>query len=255
MMLRYSLPLACLLSTATFAQDFITLTDGEGSVVNGTTVVHTGLAGDIGDGTVDEVDILATLVSGPEREINMRRYELEVEPYTQNYFCWGLCYGPQDAGAMPSWSSLPQHSLDMEAGVGLSNFHAYHVPQGVEGCSTYRYVWFDVSNSDDSVWVDIQFCSLGVGIEERASAAHITVFPNPSKGADVEFDVELVNTTGAAALVIHNALGERIRSSALRNGQPVARMSTEGLAPGMYFASVDVQGRTLVTQRFVVSGR
>lgn len=252
---RYALPLAALLSIPATAQEFITLTDAEGNTVNGTTVVHTALAGTIGDGLVDEVDILATLGAGATREINMRRYEVSVEPYTQNYFCWGLCYGPQDAGAMPVWSSLPQHSLDMEAGVGLSNFHAYHVPQGVVGSSTYRYVWFDVDNEEDSVWVDIEFQSVAVGVEESASVTRLSVFPNPSKGADVQFNVDLANANGAATLVIHNALGERLRTSTVRNGQPVARLATDGFAPGLYFASVHVQGRTLVTQRFVVSGR
>lgn len=251
MALRYCFPVVALLTLPVHGQDFITLTDGDGATVNGTLVTHVGSA----SSSVDEVDILATLVSGPIREVNMRRYEMDVEPLTQNYFCWGLCYGPQDAGALPVWNSLPQHSLDLEAGVAVANFHAYHVPQGVEGSSIYRYVWFDVANHDDSVWVDIEFQSMGVGIEENAVQAGLTVFPSPSKGADVQFDVVLPSAVGASTLVIHNSLGERIRTTTLRTGQPIARLSTEGLTPGMYFASIDVQGRSLVTRRFVVSGR
>ncbi|HPF91024.1 MAG TPA: T9SS type A sorting domain-containing protein, partial [Flavobacteriales bacterium] len=83
----------------------------------------------------------------------------------------------------------------------------------------------------------------------------LNVFPNPSKGADVQFDVEMPSLSGATALVIHNAVGQRIRTTPVRSGQPIARLSTEGLAPGLYFATLDHQGRGLVTQRFVVSGR
>lgn len=249
--LRYILPLVALFTVPVRSQDFISLTNEDGDVVNGTTVVFEGLA----NSSVDVVHLVATLLAGPTREVNVRRYELDVEPYTQNYFCWGLCYAPQDAGAIPAWSSMPEHSLDLEAGVGVSNFGAYHMPLGVEGSSTYRFVWYDVASPTDTVWADIRFQSTAVGIMEHGNDARLMIFPNPSKGADVQFDVELTNATGAATLVIHNTLGERVRTSTLRTGQPVARLSTEGFAPGLYFASIDVQGRTLVTQRFVVSGR
>lgn len=251
MTIRYTLSLLGLVSLTVNAQDFIDLQDGAGNTVNGTTVLCYGTFED----AVQEVHLYATLATG-QREINVRRYELNVEPYTQNYFCWGICYGPQDAGAYPVWNALSEHSLDMVGGVELSNFKAYHVPMGVQGVSTYRYVWYDVASPTDTVWADVEFHSGTVGIAEQATAVELSVFPNPSKGADVQFDVELSTLQGGAALIIQNAVGQKIRTTALRKGQPVTRLATEGLAPGMYFASVQRQGgTTLVTRRFVVSGR
>lgn len=250
MNIRYALPLLGLLSLTVNGQDFITLHDSGGNTVNGATVLHYGTA----DASVEEVGIYATLTSG-QRVVNVRRYELSVDANTQNYFCWGICYGPQDAGEMPIWNSMDIHSLSMQAGVELSNFKAYHVPMGVEGVSTYRYVWYDTAAPTDSVWADIEFHSGSVGMNELAKAVNLSVFPNPSKGADVQFEVDMNTLNGAAALVIHNAVGQRIRTTTLRSGQPVARLATDGLAPGLYFASVNHQGSTLVTRRFVVSGR
>ncbi len=250
MELRYALSILGLATLTVNGQDIITQHDGGGNVVNGTTVRYYGTA----DASVEEVALHATLVSG-QREINVRRYELTVDANTQNYFCWGICYGPQDAGAIPVWNSLPIHSLQMQAGVEVSNFKAYHVPMGVQGVSTYRYVWYDVAMPTDSVWADIEFHSGTVGMAELARSVNLNVFPNPSKGSDVQFDVDLAEMSGTAALVIHNAVGQKVRTSTLRTGQPVARLSTEAMAPGLYFASVQYQGRTLITQRFVVSGR
>lgn len=251
MMLRYTLPALFLFSAAANGQELLSLTDYDGNTVNGTLIVHVGSA----ESSVEEVGVHAVLLDGGQREVNVRRYELDVQATTQNYFCWGICYGPQDAGALPVWNAMPEHSLQLQEDVEVNNFKAYHVPMGLEGSSTYRYVFYDVSVPTDSVWVDIEFQSLPVGIEELAASATLAVFPNPSKGADVQFDLEATGLVGASDLVIHNAVGQRIRTTTVRMGQPVARLSTEGMAPGLYFASVEHQGRTLVTRRFVVSSR
>ncbi|MBL7954850.1 MAG: T9SS type A sorting domain-containing protein [Flavobacteriales bacterium] len=251
MILRYTLPAFLFIAATAHGQQLLTLTDYDGNAVNGTLVVHVGSA----ESSVEEVGIHAVLEQGGQREVNVRRYEVDVQATTQNYFCWGICYGPQDAGFLPVWNSLPQHSLQMQEDVEVNNFKAYHVPMGLEGSSTYRYVFYDVAVPTDSVWVDIEFQSLPVGIEEVASSASLVVFPNPSKGADVQFELDAPGLSGASILVIHNAVGQRIRTSTIRAGQPVARLSTEGMAPGMYFASLEHQGRNLVTQRFVVSAR
>ncbi|MCB9178021.1 MAG: T9SS type A sorting domain-containing protein [Flavobacteriales bacterium] len=230
-------------------EPIVTLTDEEGNVVN-ETIVHA-------DATIlasrDTVSLLAQLNANEERTVNIRRYELDVVSQTRNFFCWGVCYTAQSAGNIPVWESA--HPVFIGAGQTVDNFHAYYEAQGHVGSSTFRFVWFDADNTNDSTWVDIVFDATAVGIEENLANAHLTIFPNPSKGADVQFDVEMPSLSGATALVIHNAVGQRIRTTPVRSGQPIARLSTEGLAPGLYFATLDHQGRGLVTQRFVVSGR
>ena len=51
------------------------------------------------------------------------------------------------------------------------------------------------------------------------------------------------------------ALGERVRTITVRQGQPLVRLSTANMSEGMYFASVQRAGTTLATRRFVVTGR
>lgn len=242
--------LALCLPTLLVAQEpIVTLTDEEGNVVNESVVYAESLSSSLSD----TASLHALLNADADRTINVRRYEMGVVSGTRNFYCWGVCYLPMPAGNLPVWESV--HPVFIGAGQTVDNFHAYYEAQGHEGTSTFRFVWFDVDNTSDSTWVDIVFNAAAVGMEENLAAARLSVFPNPSKGADVQFDVQLPELAGASALVIHDALGQRIRSTPLRSGQPIARLSTEGLAPGLYFASVDHQGRNLVTQRFVVSGR
>ncbi len=234
------------------AQAPIELRDYNGDLVNGQLVVFTGDANE----SVFEKGVTATLSSGPMRVINVRRYEVDVQPNTQNYFCWGVCYGPQDAGSLPVWSAFGQHALELEPGVAVTNFKAYHSPFGLVGNSTYRYVWFDTAQPTDSVWCDIQFRAIdNVGVDELRPAATLGVFPNPSRGGDIQFSLELSNVDQALDLVVFNALGERLRTLTVRPGQLNARLGTDALAEGLYFASLMQGGTTLATQRFVVSRR
>lgn len=253
MNLRYASSLSLVLALAGVqAQEFISLTDISGNVVNGTMMVY---VGDYNAVEFEE-DVTATLVAGPTRNINVRRYEVDVQPLTGNYFCWGVCYGPQDAGALPVWNALNQHSLALTAGQEVTNFHAYHQPRGQVGNSTYRYVWYDTATPNDSVWVDIQFRSIdNVGVEELVASASISAFPNPSKGEDVQFQLDVRNVDQALDLVVFNAVGERVRTITVRQGQPLVRLSTGTLAEGMYFASLQRNGAPLATRRFVVTGR
>src|SRR5690606_16083373 len=196
------------------------LTDGHGNVVNGELIVHWG----DNETSDQEVSVGVTLNGTETKVINVRRYELDVEPLTQNYFCWAVCYEAVNSGTMPVWQAAPVHSLPLEPGVTANNFHAYHSPLGVLGPNTFRYVWFDVNNPMDSVWVDIQFQITAVGIEERdLASATLGLWPNPSHGDDVNIAYEKVRSGAGAELVIYNVLGERVTNYHLQNNTGTVR--------------------------------
>ncbi len=248
--MRKSITLSLLVLAASAQAQFITLRDHHGDVANGATVTYIGTA----DEAVMEVHVEATLNSGADRIVNVKRYEMGVQPGTQNYFCWGICYGPQDAGAMPFWASMQQHSLPMSAGVPVTNFGAYHSPMGVQGASTYRYVWFDVASPNDSAWADIVFQSNAVGIAEVTGAVRsMNVFPNPSLGQNVEFQIELANGINGAVLAVYDMLGGRVSNTRLSAAGSRTVLPVAGMAPGVYFASVERNGVALATKRFVVT--
>ena len=229
----------------------LTIRDSLDNVVNGMLVVKTGMA----DEFVISEHLDVTLEGNVGKVVNVRRYELEVLPQTQNYFCWGVCYGPQDAGAMPAWSSLPQHSITMSPGQVYTNFGAYHSPLGQTGSSTYRFVWYDVGAPTDTAWCDIEFLVSPVGINEAtASGYELSVFPNPSMGADVRVNFTATAVSPATRLVVYNALGEAVHAEVVRAAQQSLVINAGELSTGVYFATLENKGTMLATQRFVGTG-
>jgi hypothetical protein len=233
-------------------QPFLELRASDGSLVNGQFLTVIGSSGEFSLYKA----VSATLVGGEPRVVNVRRYEVDVQPGTYNYFCWGQCYAPREAGQTAIWTGAAQDALLLEPGVTANNFSAYHMPSSLVGNSTYRYVWFDTGLPTDSAWCDIQFRAIdNVGVEELRPAATLGVFPNPSRGGDVQFSLELRNVDQALDLVVFNALGERVRTITVRPDQLNVRLGSDALSNGLYFASLVRGGTTLATQRFVVSGR
>jgi hypothetical protein len=253
MVQRYASLASLVLATGlASAQSPIELRDHDGVLVNGQLVEVVGGAEEF----VLEESIIVTLASGDPVTVNVRRYELDVQPTTYNYFCWGQCYAPREAGQTVAWQGAGQDALELVVDVPNTNFHAYHMPSGLVGNSTYRYVWFNVTSFTDSVWCDIQFRAIdNVGVEELTPAVTLSAYPNPSQGSDIQFQMDVRNVDQALDLVVFNALGERVRTITVRPGQTLARLGTVNMSEGLYFASVQRNGDTLATKRFVVTGR
>ncbi len=221
-----------------------------GNVVNGQLIEHWG------DNATpnQEVDVYVILNGSTNKTLNVRRYELSVVANTENYFCWGVCYAPQLAGALPVWNAQPQHAIQCQPGVMVTNFHAYHTPYGANGASTYRYVWYDVANPTDTVWCDIRFQVTSVGVPEL-EVKEFAAFPNPAIGQDVQLRLELNGDAAGAQVVVHNMVGEQVLQVPVRGASARILVPTAQLAPGMYFASLQRNGRAASSIRFVVAGR
>lgn len=226
----------------------VSVTDEDGNMVNSTTLVVNGLPSDF----TLERPLNTTLNGDVAKTVNMVRYELEPVMGTQNYFCWGECWLPQDAGARPTWEAISPVTL--APGVVSSGFHAYYKPNNIEGCSLFRFVWFDVANEDDSVWVDIRFCAAGtVGVKEVSSVPSLSVFPNPSTGQDVQLTMDLAGNNQGVSLTIYSMLGERIRNVAVRGSEPRILLAAGTLPAGVYFATLERNGKAIATQRLVIA--
>ncbi len=245
------------LSLALLATSFLSLqaqtiriTDVNGTVVNGGTVTMTGAS----TATVLEEDLHVENIGVSGRTINVKRYEINVATGSRNYFCWGVCYNAIYAGTQPVWVS--QHPLNLVTDSIYQNFHAYHMPMGTEAINTYRYVWYDQGNANDSTWVDIVFDTQAVGINEANNGvATFSMFPNPSTGNVVTVNYAVNGPTNGLSLELFNALGERVMVKGVEGTSGQVVLSTAGLPGGMYFASLVRNGQLLSTRRVVIASR
>ncbi|MBV6403338.1 MAG: T9SS type A sorting domain-containing protein [Flavobacteriales bacterium] len=243
-----SLPLLTLVAAA--HGQLAELRDEWGNLVNGQVVEHWG------DNATpsQEVDVHVTLTGTVNKTLNVRRYEVAVVPNTENYFCWGVCYAPQPAGAMPVWSAQAQHAIQCQPGVEVTNFHAYHSPYGANGASTYRFVWYDVANPSDTVWCDIRYQVTAVSVPEVA-VERFSAWPNPAVGQDVQLRLDLTGEVNDAQVVVHNMVGEQVLQVPVRGANARITVPTARLSPGLYFASLERNGSPASSIRFVVAGR
>lgn len=248
--MKKTLLFSLLMLAAAYSQaQLASLIDAGGNTVNGQVLVHWG-----DSETPDQEVGVSVLVNGDETKVlNVRRYELEVEPNTQNYFCWGVCYAPTNAGDMPVWQSQSQHSLVLEPGVPANNFHAYHSPMGVIGSNTFRYVWFDVNSPNDTVWVDIQFEVTAVGIEENSTKASLTIYPNPVTGNEVMVAYQGAGKLRGGYIAFRNMVGQTVLTQAINASTGKFIVPVQNLPPGVYFATIEHQDQIMATQRVVIS--
>lgn len=243
-------PLAGLVAISAQAQ-FLTLTDDWGSVVNGQTIERWVDA----SAMPDPVVYVHCVVAGSSPVVvQVRRYEVEIpEELTMNYFCWGECYAPDTSGDHPYWQGMENQTLFPAE--PYDGFHAYYRALGVQGPATFRYVWFNTMNENDSVFVDIVFHGSAVGIEESASAvSKFEAYPVPSGGRPVELKFDAPRSGQQVEVEFHDALGRSLRRDRVRAGQQRLILEDGQLQPGLVFATLRVNGVARATRRLVING-
>lgn len=248
--MRHSYAALCLLLGTGFTANaqLLNLTNADNEVVNSSTVYFNGTPSD----PLMEKDLTCTLNGGQSKSVRLKRYELEPVPMgTQNYFCWDICWLAANAGVHPVWNS--NDAVVLAPGVAFEGFHAYYKPQGIDATACFRYVWYDSNVVNDSVWVDICFSTNGAGVEDLSiSGADVNIVPNPSNGAVPMMRFSGASTQVDGMVVVRSATGATVATERKRTGQTTVALAGE-LPEGVYFASLEQEGRALVTQRMVIT--
>ncbi len=242
---------AGLLCLASAQAQLLNVTDSDGNLVNGTTILAIGAPTD----ATLEVDLVVTLNGTDAKTVDMVRYEEEACTGTQNYFCWGECWLPANAGVNPTWEAIVAQVLS--PGVPNNGFHAYFKPMGLEACCLFHFVWFDAANVSDSVWVDIQFCTTpDAGFGELVTGVQrFDIAPNPSIGQDLVLSTDIAQGVALAEVKLVNALGEVALLRPLVKGVTNNVIPTWGLAPGVWMVQLHLDGQAVITRRLVITGR
>lgn len=251
MRIQYILPMLAMAFTipAQAQNSPVILTDASGTVVNGTTI-H---INEVLNGDLDQIlaqALTSTNSSASQRTVNVKRYEMDVLPNTRNYFCWSMCYDAVSAGDRELWVS--PHPKLLGGGEIFSGFYGDYMPTNIPGSSTFRFVWYDMDNTNDSTWVDLVYDTEAVGISEVAVVRGFTAFPNPSVAGNVTFNYDLATASVGTQLVVYNMLGERKMVKAIGAAQGTVVLNEGDLSSGVWFAVLERNGKPLATKRVVV---
>ena len=238
------------LATSTLMMAQITLVDEtNGSVITPGTVFTVN-----GNNTQTDLNydlIKAVNNTGTTTKINMRRYELAAPLGTKNYFCWYVCLTEQSAGAMPVLNHSQGPLLNSSNGDTLDLFSGHHKPYGVAGVATFRYVWYDINDVNDSTYIDLTF-DIALGVEEKEEINQFNLYPNPANSF-VKLDYEFSNSASDdKQLVIFDVLGNKVKEIAISNTKGLITIDLHSLKAGIYFYSFMSDGKAIETRRLMI---
>lgn len=233
-----SLLLASVTGVYVYSQS-LSLSDSTGPVPNNSMYFKQGHVLD------DEIvcHIFVTNNTANSIQLVVKKVEQGVVSGSLNTFCWGLCYPPDIFVSPPM--ALPGNFTDS------INFSGHYSPLGFSGVSRIRYVFFDEANPSDSVCVNVSYGAFPVGVPEPvAKTALGNAYPNPAN-TTVSFSYS-VNTGETGSIIIRNVLGSKVKEISLVNPEGKIAVTVSDLPEGIYFYSLNLDGKALFTRKLVI---
>lgn len=84
-----------------------------------------------------------------------------------------------------------------------------------------------------------------------STTLQVTAYPNPATNGHITFRVEGLQGFDEATLVIRNILGATIKTTTVNSTSPI-QMNIAELPNGLYFYTIEQNGKQIVTKRFMV---
>jgi len=217
----------------------LTLADSTGPLANNANVTRQGHNMD------DEIPchIFVRNTTAAAIDVIVKKVEISLVSGSVNTFCWGLCFPPNVYVSPPF--TLNANTTDSV------NFSGHYNPLTFAGASVIRYVFYVQSNPNDSVCVNVTYDALYVGINNQTAKNILSgAYPNPSNNT-VNFDYSL-NTENEGSVIIRNLVGSVVKKSTLTSAEGKLSVFTGDLPEGIYFYSLDVDGKTMTTRKLIV---
>jgi hypothetical protein len=198
-----------------------------------------------GNGEVTDSEIILPVgvknISTEEKQVKVIAKTLSSSEGFDNYFCWDACFEP---GVFTSGT------LTIEAGAASSAFSSHLKPNGYVGTASIRYMFF-VPGETDSLTFIANFNVTPLGVEKiNVNESFLSDFyPNPSTDK-VSFNYNTF--VNGSKIVVFNALGAKVIEKQLLATEKNASLEVEKLNQGIYFATLEVNGKAIVSKRFIV---
>lgn len=235
--------ISVLFTAALSAQSF-SISNTSGNVTNGSTIVF----------YVDQATSLETHdfdvhnTSGNNIVAKVRKsVQSQASASSLFYFCTDqLCYAP---------NTTVSSNVTMNAG-GQFLLVTDFTPDNTPGISIVRYSVFNTANTSDSMYFFVEYhvSPTGIATHQNVKASIGAPMPNPAASVfNMNYNLGSSFGTGTAKMVIYNMLGDVVKTETLADAEGTFRMDVSTLDNGVYFTSLEVDGKQLSTKRLVVS--
>ena len=170
---------------------------------------------------------------------------------SENSFCWGSgCYG-----ATTNVSPL-NSSPDIAGGTTDNSFVGDYKPKNNAGATTVKYLFYDNTNSNDSVSVTVIYDVTATGVNEltKAGGTISNAYPNPANSlVSLKYDLNEFSKSGK--IVFYDMLGKSVKEIALTDKQGIAKINVSEFNAGIYFYTFIIDDKEISTKKLVISSK
>ena len=160
-------------------------------------------------------------------------------------FCWDQCYGAQ--------TNLSDDPLPIVANGTSTAFVGDLHTGGLAGTSDVTYSFYIEGNPNDQTAITIQYnYTTGISNVITETASISSARPNPADA----FTTVSYNLKGNASnyvLELNSLLGAKVAQLNFSSNSGVLTIPTENLNAGVYFYTLKENGKTLSSQKLIVS--
>jgi len=193
------------------------------------------------------LEVILTNNTGSDAGIKVARNEVQIEPGSENYFCWGACYPPFiDTSGMTM--TIPAGGSSLEG-----DFSGHYVPNGTTGLSTISYSFYDNDSGLEVAKIVFIADPNVVAIDENSlSSIQVSdIYPNPATNY-INLDYSLPKEIESANIAIYNVLGSVVMKQQVELMNNKFRMDISELDGGVYFYSLLLNGESYITKKLVI---
>ncbi|MFN0031040.1 MAG: T9SS type A sorting domain-containing protein [Flavobacteriales bacterium] len=236
----------------TFALIALLTTNAQLVVFSGESNNFTGSVSNIDD---EEIEIGWLVINPSMNTVNvkLKTEVVDLVAGSEYQYCWGLlCSNWLDgAGNLPEVVSIgPDATSDTH--------HVKFRHYGFSGCSIIRLIWYEENNESNmvayeiAIGVDSKDCAVNVTEITTAKADITSISPNPVvKVSTIGYDFNTVPEDGK--IQIHNMVGELMKEIEITKKTGVVTIEAADFESGIYFCSIQCEGRVFETKRMVVT--
>ena len=204
-------------------------------------------------GTSDSVELITYLnvknISSNTINVFSKKVDLKLLDSTETTMCWaGGCY--------PSFVTVSPNAAPMTPGQTLTDFVGHYssiTGMGFKlGESVVRWVFYNGANHNDSAYLLVKYQSWAVGMDEKNSRQGFlsSAYPNPAD-ASASFNCSVpAGLTGT--IVVRTMVGTSVLTESVAPGAGTRTINTSGLADGLYFYSLVLDGKNSITKKLIV---
>ena len=219
------------------------LADNKGvAIVSGSTI---SINGDTGTIITQKIKIFNN--SSSSKTVKVKKVIIDTLTGTENDFCFG------GECQMPS-IYLSSMSAIIAVGEVDSSFEGGYRSHSVAGTSIVSYVFFDVNNPLDSVYVNIAYtANIPSGITNNLfkQIDFPVVYPNPARNY-ANFSWSIPNSFKNARIVIRDLVGAVVIEKNINSAIGKVSVDVSELRNGVYFYSLLMNESPYITRKLIV---